>query len=121
MEIYLKKTTKNRTLYDPAIPLLGIYLEKNIIQKDTCTPMFIAPLFTIVKIWKWPKGMDAEDVVHIYYGILLSYKIEWNNAICRNMNYRDSHTKWSKSEKDKYHMISLICRILKNDTNELIY
>ena len=39
------------------------------------------------------------------------------------MNYgpRDYHTKLSNSEKDKYHMISLICGILKNDTNELIY
>ena len=34
---------------------------------------------------------------------------------------RDYHTKLSNSEKDKYHMISLICGILKNDTNELIY
>ena len=33
---------------------------------------------------------------------------------------RDYQTKWSKTDKDKYHMISLICRILKNDTNELI-
>ena len=40
---------------EPAIPLLGIYLEKTIIQKDTCTPMFIAALFTIAKIWKQPK------------------------------------------------------------------
>ena len=29
--------------YDPAIPLLGIYLDKTIIQKDTCTPIFIKP------------------------------------------------------------------------------
>jgi len=36
-------------LYDPAIPPLGIYLEENMIQKDTCTPMFIAVLFTIAK------------------------------------------------------------------------
>ena len=35
--------------YDPATPLLGIYKDKTIIQKDTCTPMFIAALFTIVK------------------------------------------------------------------------
>ena len=35
--------------YDPAIPLLGIYAEKTIIQKDTCTPMFIAALFTIAR------------------------------------------------------------------------
>ena len=33
--------------YDPAIPLLGIYPEKTLIQKDTCTPMFIAALWRI--------------------------------------------------------------------------
>ena len=37
---------------DPAIPLLDIYPEKILIQKDTCTPMFIAALFTIAKAWK---------------------------------------------------------------------
>ena len=52
----------------------------------------------------------------------LAIKKEWNNAICSNMDgSRDYHTEWSKSEKDKYHMTLLICRILKNDTNELIY
>ena len=38
--------------YDPAIPLLGIYLDKTTIQKDTYTCMFIAALFTIAKTWK---------------------------------------------------------------------
>ena len=38
--------------YDLAIPLLGIYPDKTIIHKDTCTPMFIAVLFTIAKTWK---------------------------------------------------------------------
>ena len=38
--------------YDPAIPLLGIYPEKTIIRKDTCTPMFTAAPFTIAKTWK---------------------------------------------------------------------
>ena len=33
--------------YDPAIPLLGIYLEETKIEKDTCFPLFIATLFTI--------------------------------------------------------------------------
>ena len=33
----------------PVVPLLGIHLEKNIVQKDTCTPVFIAALFTIAK------------------------------------------------------------------------
>ena len=41
--------------YDPAIPLLSIYPDKTIIRKDTCTPVFIAALFTIAKIWKQPK------------------------------------------------------------------
>ena len=40
---------------NPAIPLLGIYPEKTIIQKDICAPMFIAALFTIARTWKQPK------------------------------------------------------------------
>ena len=41
--------------YDPAIAVLGIYLDKIITQKDTCTLMFIAAPFTIAKTWKQPK------------------------------------------------------------------
>ena len=41
--------------YDPAIPLLGIYPDKTFLEKDTCTCMFIAGLFTIAKTWKQPK------------------------------------------------------------------
>ena len=41
--------------YDPEIPLLGIYPERVFIEKDTCTCMFIAVLFTIAKTWKQPK------------------------------------------------------------------
>ena len=44
------KKLKIELPYDPAILLLGIYLEKTIIRKYTCTPMFIAALFTIAKI-----------------------------------------------------------------------
>ena len=40
---------------DPAIPLLGKHPDKTIIQKDTCTPMFIAALFIITKTWKQSK------------------------------------------------------------------
>ena len=46
--MFLKKL-KIELSYDVAIPLLGIYLDKTIIQKDTCTPVFIATLFTIAK------------------------------------------------------------------------
>ena len=47
--------------YDPAIPLLGICLEKSIIQKDTCTPVFAAALFTIAKTWKQSKCPSTEE------------------------------------------------------------
>ena len=42
---------------------------------------------------------------------------EWNNAILSNIDgSRDYNTKWSKANKDKYHIISLICEIKKNST-----
>ena len=45
--------------------------------------------------------MDKEDV-HIYNGILLSHKKEWNWVICRDVDGpRDCHTEWSKSEREK--------------------
>ena len=43
------KKLKIELPHDPTIPLLGIYLEKNTIQKDTCTPVFTAALFTTAK------------------------------------------------------------------------
>ena len=48
-------------LHDPEIPLLSIYLEKKIVQKDTCAPVFIAELFTIAKTWKQPKCLSTEE------------------------------------------------------------
>ena len=41
-----------KPLYDPAIPLLGIYPEETKTEKDTCIPLFIAALFTIARTWK---------------------------------------------------------------------
>ena len=45
----------------PANPLLDIYLEKTIIQKDTCTPMFTAALFTTAKTWKQHKRPPIDE------------------------------------------------------------
>ena len=55
--------------------------------------------------------------------MLLSHKKEQNNAIRSNMDGLGYfHTKWSKSERERQmHKISLICGIIKNGTNELIY
>ena len=65
-----KKQLKIELSYDLAILVLGIYLNSTLIQKDTCTPMFIVALFTIASTWKQPKclnkWMDKEDVVYIH-------------------------------------------------------
>ena len=41
--------------YDPVISLLGIHTEETRTERDTCTPMFIAALFTIARTWKQPR------------------------------------------------------------------
>ena len=46
---------------DPAIPLLGIYPEKTIIRKDTCTPVFTEALFTIARTWKQLKCPSTDE------------------------------------------------------------
>ena len=49
------KKLKIELTYDLPTPLLGIYLDKTIILKDTYTPIFIETVFTIVKTWKQSK------------------------------------------------------------------
>ena len=51
---FLKKL-QIELLYDPAIPLLGIHTKETRIERDTCTPMFIAAVFIIARTWKQPR------------------------------------------------------------------
>ena len=67
--------------YDPAIPLLGIYPEKTIIQKDTCTLMFTAALFTIARSWKQPKCPLTDKWIKKMWYV---YTMEYYSAIKRN-------------------------------------
>ena len=53
--------------YDPATPLLGIYLEEIKTEKDTCTPVFTAALFTIARTWKQPKCPSMEEWIKTWY------------------------------------------------------
>ena len=46
---------------DPANPLLAIYMRKTLIWKNTCTSMFIAALFSIVRIQKQPKCQVTDE------------------------------------------------------------
>ena len=71
---------KRELPYDPATPLPGIYPEKTIIQKDTCTPIFIAEPFTIVKIWKQPRCLLTEEWIKMW----CIYTVEYYSAIKKN-------------------------------------
>ena len=80
------KKLKIELPYNPAVPLLGIYPKNkkntSLIRKDTCTPVFIAVVFTIAKVWKQPKCPLIDEwiktmwCIPTYSGILLSHKKE---------------------------------------------
>ena len=66
---------------DPAIPLLGIYPEKTIIQKDPCTPIFTEAMFIIARLWKQPKCPSTGNWIKKIWYI---YTMEYYSAIKRN-------------------------------------
>ena len=67
--------------YDPAISVLGIYPEETNTEKDTCTPMFIAALFTIARTWKQSRyPLTDEWIKKLWY----IYRMEYYSAIKRN-------------------------------------
>ena len=103
--------------YDPAIPLLGIYPDKNFIEKNTCICMFIPALFTIAKTWKQPKcPLSDEWIKKMWYiirnRILLSHKKDKIMPFAATGMELETIilSEVSQKEKDKYH-ISLMCGI----------
>ena len=93
--------------YDPAIPLLGIHTEETRIERDTCTPMFIAALFTIARTWKQPRCPPADDWIRKLWYI---YSMEYYSAIKKNA-FESVLMRWMKlepiiqsevSQKDKH-------------------
>ena len=77
---FLKKL-KIEMPYDPAISLLGIYLEKTLIQKDTCPPMFTAALLMIARTQKQPKCSSTDEWIKKMWYI---YTMEYYSAIKKN-------------------------------------
>uniref|UniRef100_A0A8D0PFZ2 Uncharacterized protein n=1 Tax=Sus scrofa TaxID=9823 RepID=A0A8D0PFZ2_PIG len=78
--------------FDPAIPLLGIYPEKTMTHKDTCTPMFTAALYTIAKTWKQPKcPSTGEWMKKIRY----IYAMEYYSATKRKERHLHQH-RWTQ-------------------------
>ena len=72
------KNLKRELPYDPTVALLGIYPEKTIIQKDTCTPIFIAALFTIARTWEQPKCPSTEEWIQKMWYI---YRTEYYSTL----------------------------------------
>ena len=60
---------------------MGIYLKETIFEKDTCTPLFIAALFTIARTWKQPRYPSADEWIRKLWYI---YTMEYYSSIKRN-------------------------------------
>jgi hypothetical protein len=104
--------------YDPAIPLLGIYPKEceSGYFRGTCTPMFIAALFTIAKLWKQPRCPTTDEWIKKMWYL---YTMEFYSAIKKN-KILSFTSKWMKLEniilievsqpqKMKNRMFPLIC------------
>ena len=113
---------------DPAIPLLGMFLEETKIEKDTSIPLFIAAHFTIAITWKQPRcPLTDEQLKKLWY----IYTMEYFSSIKRNscesllmrwMNLRPIiQSEVSQKEKEKYRILMHIYRIWKNGTEEFLY
>ena len=110
---FLKKL-KIELPYDPAIPLLGIYTEKTITQKETCTTIFTATLFTIARTWKQPKCPSTDEWIKRWH----IYTMKYYSAIKRKeielfvVRWMDLETVIqsvvSQKEKNKYRMLTHI-------------
>ena len=113
---FLKKL-KVEWPFDPAIPLLGLYPKnpETPIQKNLCTPMFIAAQFTIAKCWEQPKCPSVNEWIKNLWYI---YTME-NYTAERKKELLPFRTAWMEFEsimlseinqavRDKYHMISTI-------------
>ena len=104
MCVNLLKRLKIDLPYDLAVPPLGIYLEKNVIWKDACTYIVIVTLCTVAKTWKQPKCTSTDNEILISHekNEILSFATTWVDLEVIILK---------KSEKDKFDMASLICRI----------
>ena len=110
--------------YDTAISLLGIHTEETRIERDTCTPVFIAALFTIARTWKQPRCPSADEWIRKLWYI---YTVEYYSAIKKN-TFESDLMRWMKlepiiqgevtqKEKHQYSILTHIYGILKEGTD----
>ena len=104
--------------YDLGIALLGIYLKDTdaVKSQDTYTPMFIAAISTVVKLWEEPQCPSTDEWIKKMWSI---YTMEYYSAIT-NDEYPPFASTWmeleaimlsevSQLEKNNHYMVSLIC------------
>ena len=114
--------------YDPAIPLLGIHTEETRIERDTCTPMFIAALFTIARTQKQPRCASADEWIRKLWYI---HTMEYYSVITQNA-FESVLMRWVKLEliiqsevsqkgKYQYNILMHIYGIQKDGNNDPIY
>ena len=102
--------TGNRIAIDPAIPLLGIHTEETRIERDTCTPVFIAALFIVARTWKQPRCPSADECIRKLWYI---YTMEYYSAIRKN-TFESILMRWiiqsevSQNEKHQYSILTHI-------------
>ena len=109
------KNLEIELLYDPEILLLGIHTEETRIERDTCTPMFIAALFIIARTWKQPRCPPADEWIKKLWYI---YTMEYYSAIKKN-SFETVLMRWmklkpiiqsevSQKDKDQYSILTHI-------------
>ena len=87
--------------YYPAIPLLGIHTEETRIERDMCTPMFIAALFIIARTWKQPRCPSADEWVRkLWYIYTMEYYPAIKNNTFESVLMRWDITRWSTPKSD---------------------
>ena len=103
------KILEIKLLYDPAIPLVGVYPEKTMTEKDTRTPGSTAALFTTVRTWKQPTWPLTEEWIEKMWRI---YTMQYDSAIKNKKEWIwvsfsevdepwACYTEWIKSEREK--------------------
>ena len=109
--------------FNPVVPFLGIYSKepKTLIQKNVSTPMFIAILFTITKIWKQPKCPSVDEWLKELQDI---YRVESYSVVKKSKQevlpfatlWMDLEnimlTELSQSEKDKFHDFTYMLNLM---------
>ena len=113
--------------YDPAIPLLGIHTEETRIERDTCTPVFIAALFIIARTCKKPRYPSADECIRkLWYIYTMEYysaikKNTFESVLMRSLKLKSIiQSEVSQNKKHQYSIVLHIYEIQKDGNNDPI-